>query len=230
MSVPPPPSVRKADRSVRLVSTMIVIVSVILGINFAISEINRFRVEAVKRQNRETMIAVSLILQERDDPSGVAGLLKRLPPEEVTRRPVLERAVSFNRPDTVRFLLDSQFSPEGRNKTGAPLRTAASMGSTRVVKLLLDHGAQPDRKSTEGWNALHWAASAGQTDTVRILLDRGAPINEGTNAPPSLGEDAGPFLGSLANGPIPGPAVAVDSLQRPPLGPPPSKMHSARRT
>ncbi len=54
------------------------------------------------------------------------------------------------------------------------LATAALMGHTEVVALLLEHGADVNAKSRDGGTALHTAAFLGRAETVKLLLDKGA--------------------------------------------------------
>ena len=57
---------------------------------------------------------------------------------------------------------------------GTLLATAALMGHTEVVALLLEHGADINAKSRDGGTALHAAAFLGRAETVKFLLDKGA--------------------------------------------------------
>lgn len=54
------------------------------------------------------------------------------------------------------------------------LATAALMGHTEVVALLLEHGADINAKSRDGGTALHSAAFLGRTETVKLLLEKDA--------------------------------------------------------
>lgn len=55
-----------------------------------------------------------------------------------------------------------------------PLHCAARMGHKELVKLLLEHKANPDSSTTAGHTPLHIAAREGHVHTIRILLDAGA--------------------------------------------------------
>ena len=54
------------------------------------------------------------------------------------------------------------------------LATAALMGHTEIVALLLEHGADVNAKSRDGGTALHAAAFLGRVETVKFLLEKGA--------------------------------------------------------
>ncbi len=54
------------------------------------------------------------------------------------------------------------------------LATAALMGHTEVVGLLLEHGADVNARSRDGGTALHAAAFLGRAEIVKHLLDKGA--------------------------------------------------------
>ena len=54
-------------------------------------------------------------------------------------------------------------------------------GYTKIVRLLLEHGANPNAEDNEGWTPLHLTSSNGHTTTVRLLLDRGASADVKNN-------------------------------------------------
>ena len=54
------------------------------------------------------------------------------------------------------------------------LSIAALMGHTKIVALLLEHGADVNAKSRDGGTALHAAAFLGRAETVKLLLEKGA--------------------------------------------------------
>lgn len=54
---------------------------------------------------------------------------------------------------------------------------AAFNGKTRVVKILIDAGADVNARDRTGSTTLMFAASGPFPDTVALLLDRGAQIN-----------------------------------------------------
>ena len=68
-----------------------------------------------------------------------------------------------------------QTDPRGRHSGWTGLHTAAQGAHADVVRLLLQHGADPNaREAGDNTSPLFWAAAAGEPETVRALLDAGA--------------------------------------------------------
>uniref|UniRef100_A0AAQ5ZTW0 Ankyrin 1, erythrocytic a n=1 Tax=Amphiprion ocellaris TaxID=80972 RepID=A0AAQ5ZTW0_AMPOC len=65
-----------------------------------------------------------------------------------------------------------------------PLHCAARMGHKELVKLLLEHKANPNSTTTAGHTPLHIAAREGHVQTVRILLDMEAQQTKMTKVKP----------------------------------------------
>jgi ankyrin repeat protein len=92
----------------------------------------------------------------------------------------LHSAVYNNRMEIARYLLDSGAAVNDRvinedNRTA--LHEAAAVGSTDMVQLLLDRGADINAiTSDENQTPLHWAEKVGQQRTAQLLLERGADI------------------------------------------------------
>jgi ankyrin repeat protein len=78
--------------------------------------------------------------------------------------------------EALKILLDA-YNPyeteRGREEEWA-LKAAAVNGYTDAVTLLLDHGADMEKKFEAGGTTLYWAASCGQEAVVRLLVERGA--------------------------------------------------------
>jgi ankyrin repeat protein len=63
------------------------------------------------------------------------------------------------------------------NSEETPLVTEASSGSFRAVALLLEHGADPNKQTKDGWMPICMAAEKGNKAIVELLLDHGAEVN-----------------------------------------------------
>ena len=58
--------------------------------------------------------------------------------------------------------------------TTTPIQAAAVVGSTKTVKLLMNHGCDIEAQcAREGGTALFWASIRGQKEVVKVLLDAG---------------------------------------------------------
>ena len=58
-----------------------------------------------------------------------------------------------------------------------PLHTAAIRGSSRLVKQLLQMGADPNAQDNAEWSPLHEACNRGNLGVVKVLLEFGADLN-----------------------------------------------------
>jgi len=86
-------------------------------------------------------------------------------------------------PDVVDKLLTSGANPDVSLLSGeTSLMGAANRGRQDVVKLLLDHGADPNRKEiNSGQTALMWAAAEKHPDVVQLLVQHNADTNARSN-------------------------------------------------
>uniref|UniRef100_A0A8C9Y1T8 Ankyrin 1 n=1 Tax=Sander lucioperca TaxID=283035 RepID=A0A8C9Y1T8_SANLU len=95
---------------------------------------------------------------------------------------LLQKGASPSASNVVSFLLKSQehvmqyltfhnYSPLVGQDDQTPLHCAARMGHKELVKLLLEHKANPNSTTTAGHTPLHIASREGHVQTVRILLD-----------------------------------------------------------
>ena len=58
----------------------------------------------------------------------------------------------------------------------APIQSAAAGGHRRIVKMLVEHGADPNIREQGGHTPLHAAAENGDEEMIRILLFGGADL------------------------------------------------------
>ncbi len=71
---------------------------------------------------------------------------------------------------------DHAYIGDGRSA----LQQAAAVGNIKVMKILIEHGAQVNEKNANGETALHFAARFGHLDAVKYLISSGALVNEKT--------------------------------------------------
>ena len=81
-------------------------------------------------------------------------------------------ASSYGRAGLARLFLNNGADPNRDN--ALPLRRAAVLGHTEVVRALLDGGARIDAGNSDGFNALLEASHWGNWEVVELLLSRGA--------------------------------------------------------
>ena len=91
----------------------------------------------------------------------------------------LRQAVRSGDIASTQVILASGFNPNTRDNMGATaLHDAVWSGHIELVRLLLDHGADPNIPHAEGLSTpLHYAAIKGQAAIAALLLDHGANIN-----------------------------------------------------
>ena len=83
----------------------------------------------------------------------------------------------------VRALLERQCPVEATEdrKRWTSLQLACAGGHSGVAELLIQHGAELERKTPDGMGALHVACRYGHTDTARLLLEKGADVEARQN-------------------------------------------------
>ncbi|NLW45200.1 MAG: DivIVA domain-containing protein [Syntrophomonadaceae bacterium] len=108
--------------------------------------------------------------------NGVAG---ETADNEGSSGAILLQAVVDQDPEKIRELLDNGVSPDVAGQNGeTPLMVSAYLGDEEVTRLLLEAGADPDKKEPEWGNtALMYASFQGHLEVVEMLLDYKADPN-----------------------------------------------------
>lgn len=91
--------------------------------------------------------------------------------------PPLALACFFGHAATAEYLLGKGAkvnTPAENAMKITALHAAAAGRHAAIVKMLLEHGANPNVQQHGGFTPLHSAAGNGQEETVRALLERGA--------------------------------------------------------
>jgi len=91
--------------------------------------------------------------------------------------PPLGFAIFFRHPWLARTLIeygaDVHAVAENAQRV-APVHAAASVGDVATMRLLLDHGADPNARQHSGFTPLHAAAGNGDLEMGKLLIERGA--------------------------------------------------------
>jgi len=101
---------------------------------------------------------------------------------------ILIEAVAANHSKSVKKLIKSRADVNTRTVPNGftPLHFASACGHEKIVRLLLDNGAQINSRNDTGKTPLIVAATHGHADIVKILLKNGADVNmqtkDGTTA------------------------------------------------
>ena len=105
---------------------------------------------------------------------------------EINARPysALMEAIERGDEEKVGELLAGGYNPDSAQSMNemiygkTPLPAAASEGSSGIVKMLIEAGADVDyRRSSRHKTALYYAVERGYKDIVRLLIDAGADVN-----------------------------------------------------
>jgi ankyrin repeat protein len=95
----------------------------------------------------------------------------------------LLKAAATDDVDKVRSELARGMSPDSASKDGYTLlHLAARAGSMRVLRLLIERGANPNLTTGHGsFTPLHLAAATGRLEAARALLRAGADVRAKTH-------------------------------------------------
>lgn len=142
----------------------------------------------------EDLLSDLLASVRRCDEEAVDRVLRKLPNVSGIVNPeILCTAITCYNPTIFKLLLGHS-ARVNRNSRQAPLCTAAKHGNLDAVKLLLAHGADPERPRywSRDWKPLALAAYQGHFEIVRCLVEKARANNHG----PSLSR---PLWCAIAN-------------------------------
>lgn len=91
--------------------------------------------------------------------------------------PAVSLAIFFGQPHIAQTLIErgANVNVSSRNAQHvAPIHGAASVKNREMVRLLLEHGADPNARQERGFVALHTAALHGDIEMAKVLLEHGA--------------------------------------------------------
>jgi ankyrin repeat protein len=93
-------------------------------------------------------------------------------------------ACFFGHFDVAEYLIKAGAHVNSKSNNGlkaAPIQSAAAGGHKKIVKMLLEHGADPNIREQAGYTPLHAAAQNGDEQLIRILLYGGADLTLTSN-------------------------------------------------
>jgi hypothetical protein len=130
---------------------------------------------------------VQKLLSSRQNTNGgnyaawIGGLIPEVDSQTILKTPPLYYAASFGMVSVVKLLLSdtpmSDIDVKGGRASATPLHVACFRGQAKVVKLLLEAGADPNTTNFKGESCLYWARNHGALEDMEIeglLLKYGA--------------------------------------------------------
>lgn len=93
-------------------------------------------------------------------------------------------ACFFGHIDSAEYLVKAGAPVNALSRNGlgaAPIQSAAAGGHRKIVKMLLEHRADPNIREQDGYTPLHTAAQNGDEEMIRILLYGGADLTLTSN-------------------------------------------------
>jgi ankyrin repeat protein len=142
------------------------------------------RLQDLRRADPQAKLATALLAVARDYGFASWRALKAEIEQRQTKNAVFFEACAKGDVEVLRGLLANDPSLVRLDRANARyhgwtgLHSAAQGGHVDTVRLLLDHGADPNaREQGDNTYPLHWAAAHGYPETVRALLDAGGDIH-----------------------------------------------------
>lgn len=146
------------------------------------ADISKVRILEILLDGRPSVALLPLYVAA---PPRCAGLVKQLLGLTTVRTTYgsARPAVDEHNLDTLRRLVTSR--PDipltyGKNHTGSLLHLAAELNLVDLAELLLDCGADPERRNDRTLTPLHVAVQANAFAVIQVLADRGADLNART--------------------------------------------------
>ena len=93
-------------------------------------------------------------------------------------------ACFFGHFDVAEYLVKAGAGINSRSNNrlkAAPIQSAASRGHRKIVRMLLEHGADPNIREQGGYTPLHAAAQNGDDEMIRLLIYGGADLTIASN-------------------------------------------------
>ncbi|XP_058496044.1 cyclin-dependent kinase 4 inhibitor D [Solea solea] len=92
-------------------------------------------------------------------------------------RALTTAAAKGNTTEVQRILEERRVHPDTLNQFGRTALQVMMMGNSKIARLLLENGAQPNIQDRHGIAPVHDAARTGFLDTLEVLVEHGASVN-----------------------------------------------------